>query len=414
VLTKRVYDTEGRGFTWFRRCVERERAASGVVFNPFARSFWSATHDVYEGLRESSPVHFSELLDCWIVTSYRDVADGLLAHRVLKSNPFSSSQELLDPFALLNEGNPSLFMNDPPEHTRLRGIVNDAFGVAAVRALSPSLERCIERIVRSLGERGDQVDLIGKFAHVVPLRALELITGLEIDRVDEVGRWIASIAAAMDPLATMRSATEARDAYAALQSYLGKKSSVPSPPGTLCWSIQRAVESDQLTRAEAQQLVFFIILSGTKTVSDLLASATHHLAQAPMESRQRCRIDGHAVDRLLLEFSPVQMVARTAAADVNLGGKKIRGGQRVLLVLASANCDALKAGPGRGSRKGLPRCVAFGRGIHACVGAYFARVQVQQALSRLMGIFPYVRVADAALAGRGIAFKTWSRMNVIL
>ena len=302
---------------------------------------------------------------------------------------------------LLDPGRPSLFLLDPPDHTRLRGILNDAFSRGAIDRLTPRLEAAVREVVESLGRPGDRVDLVPRFASVLPLRALDLVTGLETRDVGTVAGWVSTVVRALEPIATARTADRSLAAYHALGAWLDEQRARPYGEGTLCGSLQRAVRAGRLSDPEARALLLFVVLAGTKTSTDFLASAARHLTALPPDAPER-RVDAALVDDLLTLISPVQIVARTAAEPAVLGGREISAGQRVLLVLASANRD-------RGDRP-----VAFGRGIHLCPGSYLARVQARLALSMLLERFPRSRLVAATGSRRCITLRSWDSVVVHL
>jgi cytochrome P450 len=398
------YATENRGLAWLRRCLAEERKEAGLAFNPFRDAFQRAPEEVYAQLRERSPVHYSRLLDCWVVTRYDDVARVLRDHTVFRSSPDATTQDLVDPYVTLDPGRPSLFMLDPPDHTRLRGAVRETFGPEALRRLAPRLEECVRQVVCSLGWAGDRVDLVPRFATVIPLRVFELISGLELHADDRVTGWVRDVVGGLEPMATAHTADQALTAYRALGACLDEGRARPARAGTLHWTLARDVEAGRLSEAEARQLLMFLILAGTRTVSDFLADAARRLSALPPGAPARQRVDDTLVDDLITRISPVQIVARTAAVPTDVGGRRIAAGDRVLLVLASANRDPGRAGPD----------VSFGGGIHRCVGARLARLEGRSALACLLETFPGVRLAEAMPSRRCVTLRSWDRVIVHL
>ena len=221
------YDTDRRGLDWVRSCLAGERAESGLAFNPLTDAFRRDPEPGYAQLREHSPVHFSRLLDCWVVTRHREVEQVLRAPDVFRSDARSSTQDLTDPYVLLDPGRPSLFLVDPPDHARLRAVVADAFSRAAVERLQPRLEATVRDVVSSLGRPGDRVDLVPRFAAAVPLRALDLVTGLETRDLDTVAGWVATVVRALEPIATARTAARSEQAYRELGAWLDEQRTRP-------------------------------------------------------------------------------------------------------------------------------------------------------------------------------------------
>lgn len=408
------YDTRSRDLAWFHGCLAAERAEVGLGFNPLADSFQRAPEVVYTQLRERSPVHFSRLLDCWIVTRYREVDHVLRTNEVFLSDPHSTTQELVDPYVMLAPDSPSLFMLDPPGHTRLRGAVQGAFSAGAVERLAPLLRKHIGQVVEALGRPGDEVDLVSGFAEVVPLRVLGLVTGLDLHDENRITGWVSAVVRALEPIATRRTAAESLAAYDALGAYLDEQRSRPAREGTLCRALRDAVSRGRVSDAEARQLLLFLVLAGTKTVSDLLASAARYLTALPVHARERRHVDSAVVEGLLARTSPVQIVARTAAVPAVLDGVQIRSGQRLLLVLASANDDRARSGTGTGPAGPESSHIAFGRGIHRCLGAHLARLQGRLALAMLLDRFPGVRLVDATRARRCLTLRSWDSVLVHL
>jgi cytochrome P450 len=398
------YDTESRGLDWVRGCLASERAESGLAFNPLTASFRRDPEPGYAQLRERSPVHFSRLLDCWVVTRHREVDQVLRAADVFRSDASASTQDLVDPFVLLDPDRPALFLLDPPDHTRLRAVINDSFSRGAVERLMPRLEECVRAVVESLGRPGDRVDLVSRFAAVVPLRALDLVTGLRTRDVDAVAGWVSAVVRALEPVASGQAAARSLEAYHALGAYLDAERARPFGEQTLCGSLHQAVRSGRLTDAEARQLLVFVVLAGTKTSTDFLASAARQLTALPVDAPERRRVDAALVEDLLTLVTPVQIVARTATGPTVLGGRRIDAGQRVLLVLASANRDLDDRG----------RDVTFGRGIHLCPGSHLARAQARLALSMLLERYPEARLCEARMSRRCITLRSWESVVVRL
>ncbi len=398
------YATDHRGLAWLHRSLAEEQAAHGLVFNPLRDAFQRDPERVYAELRHRSPVHRSRLLDCWVVTRYADIARVLREHTLFRSSPDTTTQDLVDPYVTLDPGRPSLFMLDPPDHTRLRGAVREAFAPEALRQLTPRLEDCVREVVTALGRPGDRVDLVAGFATVLPLRVLDLLTGLDLHTVPRVTGWVDRIVSGLEPIATVRTAEQALAAYRELGACLDERLAAPAREGTLHRSLTRDVEAGRLSDAEARQLLMFLVLAGTRTVSDFLAGAARELAALPPGAPQRRCVDSALVDDLIARTSPVQIVARTAAAATVVGGRNISAGDRLLLVLASANRDPDRTG----------RELAFGGGIHRCVGARLARLEGRAALSCLLATFPGMRPVEAVPARRCVTLRGWDRVIVHL
>lgn len=413
------YGTGERGLDWLHRCLAQERAESGLAFNPLRPRFQRAREETYARLRDRSPVHYSRLLDCWIVTRYEDVDRLLRSETEFRSDPHPATQDVLDPYALLDPDRPSLFMLDPPDHTRLRAELLGALSPEAVRRLRLAMEACVRGVVDALGRPGDRVDLVPRFASAIPLRVLDLFTGLGLAEVADASRWIARITHGLEPVATTRTARAASTAYATLGARLDERLLRPAAPGTLHASLSRSVRRGRVTEAEARQLLMFLLLAGAQTLSDFLAGAVRELAALPGDAPERRQVDDALVAELFARISPVQIVARTAATPTVLRGRRIDAGQRLLLVLGSANRDLAGPPPADPVADGPARTrarpdLAFGRGIHRCPGARLAQWEARYALSYLLARHPGIRLTGAEAASRCVTLRGWDSVHVQL
>lgn len=399
------YSTEQRDIEWFRHCVATEVAESGVVFNPLFGAVRRDPASSYERLRRQSPVHFSRLLDCWVVTRHADVDAVLRAHDVFRSDARSSAQELVNPFVLMDSDNPALFMVDPPDHSRLRAVLAAVVARAAVERALPRIESCIWEVVDRLGAPGEEIDLVERFASEVPVRTFEVLTGLSLPDVPAVSGWASAVVQALEPVATERTAAAAFSAYRELGAYLDERLALGGGP--LADALSGAVRDGRVSEGEARQLLRFLVLAGIKTATDFLAGAVVRLAALRPGAPERALVDADRVETLLSELSPVQIVARTATRSVDVAGRLIGEGQRVLLVLGSANRD-------RGGGPNPRPDVAFGRGIHTCPGLHLARAQGRLALSRLFTTYPDLRLVRATPSRRCITLRSWDRVVVRL
>jgi cytochrome P450 len=227
-------------------------------------------------------VHFSRLLDCWVVTRHREVEQVLRAPDVFRSDARSSTQDLTDPYVLLDPDRPPLFLVDPPDHARLRAVVAEAFSRAAVERLEPRLAATVREVVSTLGRPGDRVDLVPRFAAAVPLRALDLVTGLETRDLDTVAGWVTTVVRALEPIATARTAARSEQAYRELGAWLDEQRTRPYAPETLCGALQEAVRSGRLTDPEARAL---LVLAGPAAASRCAAGTASSCSSRSGETR---------------------------------------------------------------------------------------------------------------------------------
>ena len=335
------FDTSSRSPSWLRQHLRAERLRSGVTFNPFGNTYLKAPDYVYRQLRQESPIHFSELLNCWIVTRYQDIDAILRDHVNFSSSPALASQELLDPYSLLDPENPSLFMVDPPDHTRLRSLLQPAFTNRNIGRLTPRIEQTIHEAVYELRAQGNEIDFVSRFAKIIPIRVLDILMGTETEDCQRVGTWADTIVAAMEPIATSQMASDAGLAYKDLKNHLTDQLIQVGKEGSLIGLLRTAVTRRALSRDEALQITIFMFLAGSKTVSDFIGSSFASLATSHRREDGMPVISLRVIDDLLGRHAPVQMLARTVRQGLRFRDKTFEKGQRVLLILASGNDDDL-------------------------------------------------------------------------
>jgi nocardicin N-oxygenase len=344
----------------------------------------------YAQLRARQPTARVGLPDgtpAWLITRHQDVRAALADHRLSASTDPLHRQagDRADRIGAVAH-------TDPPEHARHRDPLNRAFGTSRVRALQPRIEQIIGEQLAQMAAFGPPADLITSFAVPVPLRVICEILGLP-DRDHHALRLAADriLTLGLDPsdvrpiaaslLTRMREAVSAkrRDSGADLLTEL-------AGPG-------------ELTDGEIADLAATLVLGGHETLAASIGTAAAALIAQP-QTRQAFAHDAYLAERateeLLRYTSVVQYgIDRVAARDLVLGGEHIRAGDRVIAFLPAANRDtALCPDPEtlNTSRSPVPH-VAFGHGVHQCVGQQLARTELRLAVSGLFRRFPDLRLA---------------------
>jgi nocardicin N-oxygenase len=374
----------------------------------------------YAQLRARQPIVRVTLPDgtpAWLITRHQDVRAALADHRL------SASTDPLHRHAGDSAGRiGTLAHTDPPEHARYRNPLNRAFGTSRVRALQPRIEQIIREQLDQMAACGPPADLMASFAVPVPLRVICEILGLPYrdqhalrlaaDRMLTLGldpSDVRPIAASM--LSRMREAVSARrrDSAAGLITEL-------TGPG-------------ELTDAEIADLAATLVLGGYETLAASIGTAVAALIAQPQALRALAHdtyLAERAAEELLRYTSVVQYgIDRVAAHDLVLGGQHIRAGDRVIAFLPAANRDtALCPDPETldTGRAPVPH-VAFGHGVHQCVGQQLARTELRLAVSRLFRRFPDLRLAvsqdqvalrhDKIFASLDSLPVTWEKVNYV-
>lgn len=369
-------------------------------FNPFLPEFRLDPYPFYRTLQSSHPVYFSPALRGWILSRYSDVVGVLQDSRFSVNRQESNLFRRLQPFASLRPDfaeaiTRSLLMVDPPDHTRLRRLVNKAFTPRMVENLRPRIQAIVDDLLDRAAERRE-MDLIRDLAYPLPVIVISEMLGIESKDHAKLKEWSDALAALVDPMQGENGMMPAQNAYVELSAYLrGVFEERRRAPRSDLISALVAVDEqgDTLTDAELLSLSALILGAGHETTTNLLGNAVVALLRNPGE-RRRLQDDPSlivsAVEEFLRYDSPVQLTDRMATQDCEIAGQKVRKGVLVGLVLAAANRDPERfAEPDRldvGREDNYH--VAFGQGFHFCLGASLARTEAQIAISTLLRRFP--------------------------
>jgi cytochrome P450 len=284
-----------------------------------------------------------------------------------------------------------LFM-DAPMHSRLRGLCSVAFTPRKVEALRADIQAIADSLIDKFMDAGE-LDMIADFANPFPAIVTAKMMGVPIEDHHQLGRWVIDIAEVLgnfqhhpDRVAEIVQSLQELESYVADRMKELRKS--PNN-GLICSLMTAEVDGQRLSDREVIASTIITMIGGHETTTNLIASGFLTLLLNP-ESLEQLRdhpeIAASAVEELLRYESPVQHTARIAPADMELGGKVLRKGSRVVAVLAAANRDPNRFPDPDGLYLLRPdnRHVAFGWGAHFCFGAPLARIEGQIAFNTLL------------------------------
>ena len=351
-------------------------------------------HVLYRALREHDPVHWDPYMHAWVVTSYSEVITVLANYSADRTPALDHLERLglslMKPFSkmMLQQ---MLFM-DGAKHARLRSICSAAMTPRKVEALRAVIESVADGLIDKFIAKG-KVDILDDFASPLPAIVTATLLGVPIEDHKQLGAWVLDLAEVLgnfqhhpDRVAEIVRSLEDMKSYVAMRMEEERR----QPTNGLIHSLMTAeFDGDRLSDEEVIANTIITLIGGHETTTNLVASGFLTLLHEPESLqllRTRPEIVGSAVEELLRFESPVQHTARIAPADMQLGGKTIRQGSRVVAVLAAANRD-----PNRFSdpdRLDLLRTdnrhLAFGWAAHFCFGAPLARMEGQVAFHRLL------------------------------
>jgi cytochrome P450 len=360
-------------------------------------------YPLYATLRDEAPVHQVTLPDgrsAWIVSRHRDAREALLNPALFKDveraralNPAAVAPRL--PPGILGR---NMLSADPPDHTRLRSLVSRAFTPTRIEALRPRIQELTDTLLDEMAGH-DPADLIADFAFPLPITVICEMLGVPVEdrlRIRSMfTRLFGSFPAPGSDEAVPQTVMELVHYFTAL---LGQKRSHPAPD-VLSALIAACDGEERLSQQELLSTTFLLVLAGHETTVNLIANGTVALLRHP-DQLAALRADpslvGSAVEEFLRYDGPVQHATfRFSAEPVEIGGVTVPAHQPVLILLAGANRDPERfAEPdrldvGRADNHHL----AFGHGIHYCLGAPLARLEGQIAFSSLLRRFPDLRLA---------------------
>lgn len=385
-----------------------------VQYNPFIPDVHANPYPMYARLRAEDPVHWSALMEAWVLTRYDDVAAVLTdsrfsADRRQARNRFAEEiarrEEEFGPFGRTR----TMLTSDPPEHTRLRRLVSKAFTPRMVEGLRPRIQAIVDELLDDAAQNG-RMDVIRDLAYPLPVIVIAEMLGVPPEHRDQFKHWSDEIVGVLGgPLVPQETLERSRAAVHELAAYLQGVIAERrrEPREDLVSGLIAAEEQGQiLSEDEMLATAMLLLVAGNETTTNLIGNGMLGLLRNP-DQLDRLRADpslvATAVEELLRYDGPVQATGRVAMEELEIGGQRVTPGQAVLTVLGAANRDPAQFE--RPDELDLDRQpnehVAFGDGIHFCLGAPLARAEGQIAFETLLRRFAHPRLETESLQWGG-------------
>ncbi|HXG14800.1 MAG TPA: cytochrome P450 [Calidithermus sp.] len=382
-----------------------------VVYDPRDPAVIEDPFPVLRRLQAEDPVHWSEILKSWVLTRYDDVRAALADPRLSadRLTSFLRHQAGDRPLAeALAELGRSLGMwavfTDPPLHTRLRGLLTDAFTPRAVETLRPTVRALVDALIDGVAGAG-RLDLVRDIAAPLPVAVIGDLLGVPRADGPALKRWSDDLAtfvgsAVATPDKYERAAASLREMNAYFRALAAERRARPRQD--VLSALVAAAGGGRLADDELVASCTLLLFAGHETTTNLIGNGVLALLRHP-DQCERWRRDptltATAVEELLRFEGPGQALVRVALDDLAIGGRRIRRGDRLFVMINAANRDPRRfVDPDRLDlgREPNPH-LTFGHGQHFCVGAPLARLEAQVALPRLLERLPGLALAAPRL-----------------
>jgi cytochrome P450 len=359
----------------------------------------------------------------WFVTGYEEVSrllsDQRFGEAAGRGGRIRLSRDNREgPHRLLGRVDTMLSV-DPPEHTRLRRLVSKAFTPRSIQKMRSQIQKIMDELLEGVAGRAE-FDLVSEVSWPLPIIVIAEMLGIPREDRERFKRWSDAMAATLG--GDYSSLDEPRRSNEELVEYVSGVIAErrKEPRDDLISRLVAAEESGQkLTEDEMLGTIALLLVAGNETTTHLISNGMLVLLNHP-DHVARLRADPSllpsAVDEMLRFTGPVHTTRRTARTDVDLGGKEISRGEVVIGVLAAGNRDPEKyADPDKFDVGRNPTDhLAFGDGIHFCLGASLARLEAQVAVGTLLQRFPNIRLVDEPEWGGNFAIRGVTSLHLAI
>lgn len=315
----------------------------------------------------------------------------------------------------------SILDSEPPKHTRLRGLVLKAFNRNRIEGLRPAIQKITDDLLDAIEAKRSSFDLIADFAEPLPVKVIALLLGFPIEDEHLLRPWSQAIVKMYEvnpprehQLAAQKAAQEFADYVHSLM--LERKK---SPSNDLITELANVHEAgDRLSTHELIATCVLLLNAGHEAsvngFGNGMVSLFQHPEQRDLLFKNPDALAETAIEEFLRYDSPLQYFERTATSDLELGGVAIKNGQKIVSLLGSANRDSSVFGNADVfdvARQPNPH-IGFGAGIHFCIGAPLARLEMSVSLPSLMKRFPHLHLSETPVRRQTFSLRGYERVSV--
>lgn len=369
-----------------------------MPFDPYRQDVRRDPYPHYRRLLAEAPVQRGAH-NLWYVARHADVQRVMADAQLVRRGFRDAKLELFGRGPLSRITSDTLFFLDPPDHSRLRDLIQPAFSPVAVDALQEFVARTTEELLAPALSRGT-LDVVADLARPLPVRVISRLLGIPRDDADRVVRWSCSLSETADPIVSASAIERGHHAVADFIEYIQpllhdrRRHPTSDLLSTLATAVPHRISED-----EAMTMVIVLVSAGHETTTALIGNGMLALLRHRDERQLLVRnpqLIASAVEECLRYDAPVQQNARIVSAGaIRLGGHDLREGEMVIALQGAANRDPAQfPNPDAFRIERTPnKHISFGRGMHFCLGAPLARLQARVALGALS-----VRLVEPELA----------------
>lgn len=358
--------------------------------HPFSTEVKECPYPQYDRWREESPVVWNQEMGAWLVLGYKEGVFVLENHEV-----FSSTNSVFSPMAEDVQSFPSIINIDEPRHKKLRALAAKAFTPKSLsRDWMPRIERIVSEQLDSVGP--ETFNVIGDLAYPLPVRMIAEVIGVEAERFAQFKQWSDELAKGIGGVTrTPEEDIEFQKAIMGLNMYFMEQMAWrgQQPRDDLFTHLlQSEVDGERLTPMEMLAFLVLLLVAGNETTTNLIGTAIRQLAEDP-EMMKRVRDDRTLVWNLMEESlryeAPIQGFYRKALNDIELAGQQIKAGDALCVMYAAGNRDPseFECPAEFNLDKARRDHLAFGKGVHYCLGASLARLEAEIAINAVLDRF---------------------------
>ncbi len=352
----------------------------------FSQELLDYPYDLYADWRENHPIWRDEESGSWILSRHDDV------RAVLKNSEDYSSKAMGESGTQL-----PLLTDDPPRHTQLRGLVNKAFTTRMLKRIERSVEKIANELVANI-EPGASTDIVKALTTPLPVAVISDMMGIPLDKADDFKRWSDALTGTLAGASIAEREAEIMEMGAYFASLIPDRRANPGED-LVSAVVNAEIDGEQLSDGDIIGFNILLLIAGNETTTNLLSNLLNILADQP-ETYEHLANHPELIDAAIEESlrfdGPVQFLRRKLTTDTEFHGQKLKAGEDVQVIMASANRDTAAYDAPEEFR--LDRAKnhhhTFGFGIHFCIGAPLARLEAKHAMNALLTRFKHVERGD--------------------